>query len=554
MIIKRAILRTCLLVSVFYTTQSIIAKTVNDIGIIPKPVSAVQIGNGVFTFKESTTISYPSYTGDSIKSIAKGFATDLQIAAGFTINTKRNNSKATIQLTRNTLLEAEEYILSITTKGITIEASRPVGFYRALQSLRQLMPVAVMAGKHDKSIRKWTIATVLIKDKPRFEWRGFMLDVGRHFFDKEEIKRVLDIMATYKMNRFHWHLTEDQGWRIEIKKYPKLTSVGSTRRSSQIWSANASPYHDNKAYGPYFYTQNDIKEIVDYAAQRFIDVLPEIDMPGHFQAAMAAYPEYSCTPTDKHEVWTDYGVSTDVMNVANPKAVQFTKDILDELITLFPYKYIHIGGDECPTQAWKQNTECQAKLKALGSSNYRDLQTDFYREINHYLSSKKEKDKRHIIAWNETLNGNTDGLDVTIMAWIGANAAAKTAAERNLPNILSPQIPYYINRKQSKEIGEPFSQGAGTETLKAVYAYQPAKGINEKLLPFYKGVQANFWTEHVDENWKVEYLMLPRIAAVAEAGWTPEHLRDYTDFVKRIKKDSILYDLKGWSYSKQAIQ
>lgn len=376
------------------------------------------------------------------------------------------------------------------------------------------------------------------------------------FFGKEQVKRVIDIMATYKMNRFHWHLTEDQGWRIEIKKYPKLTSVGSIRKFSQIWGDPKGVYHDTIPYGPYFYTQDEIREVVAYAKDRFVEIIPEIEFPGHAKAAMAAYPEYSCTPNAKHEVWTDYGISSDVLNVANPEAISFVKDILDEVTALFPYEYIHIGGDECPTYAWQNNAECQALLASLGSTNYRDLQTYFFKDIEKYLKNKTNPaDRRHIVAWNETLGGDLTGSNVTIMAWIHAANDSKKAADLGLDVIMTPQIPYYINRKQSNDPNEPFSQGNGSETVEAVYNHEPIPtGVTAAQLPFYKGIQANFWSEHVEFGWHLEYLILPRIAAVAESGWTPKESKNFQDFVTRIRKDAKLYDLKGWSYGKHYME
>ena len=378
-----------------------------------------------------------------------------------------------------------------------------------------------------------------------------MLDEGRHFFGKEEVKRVLDVMCAYKLNRFHWHLTEDQGWRIEIKKYPRLTEVGAWRNSRLLAWGDVKP--DGQRYGG-FYTQDDIREIVDYARERFIEIVPEIDMPGHFQAALAAYPELSCTPDQKHEVWLRQGVSGDVMNVASPKAVQFAKDVIDELTELFPFNYIHIGGDECPTRAWENNAECQALFKEIGAQKYRDLQGHFYRQLQAHIKAKPAAQQRHLIAWNEILGSNTDGLDLTVMAWVGADAAAKAAAQRGMNTILSPQIPYYINRRQSKDPSEPRSQGYGTETVEAVYNYQPAKGVDASLLPYYKGVQANFWTEYVIEPDTLEYLMLPRLAAVAEAGWTPQALRRYDDFVQRLQAEADYYKWADYEYGKHVFK
>ena len=255
-------------------------------------------------------------------------------------------------------------------------------------------------------------------------------------------------------------------------------------------------------------------------------------------------------------MWLWQGVSADVINVANPRAVQFAKDVIDELTAIFPYKYIHLGGDECPTHKWEHNSECQAQLKEIGSTNYRDLQINFYRQLKEHIAQKPVDEQRSLIFWNEVLHGNTASLgdDITIMSWIGADNAAKEAAKRGFNTILSPQIPYYINRKQSNLPTEPHSQGYGTETVEVVYNYIPMNNVPAELQPKYMGVQANFWTEWVETADIVQYLMLPRLAAVAEAGWTPQEHRDYNDFVKRMQAEAEYYQLKGVSYGKHIFE
>lgn len=382
-----------------------------------------------------------------------------------------------------------------------------------------------------------------------------MLDEGRHFYGKEEIKKIIDVMARYKMNRFHWHLTEDQGWRIEIKKYPKLTEVGAWRNSQVLGYGEVKP--DGKRYGG-FYTQDEIREVVAYAKERFIEIVPEIDIPGHSQAAVASYPEFlACDPEQKHEVWLWQGISTDVINVANPQAVQFAKDVIDELTELFPFGYIHLGGDECPVNKWQKNVACQELLAQIGSTNYRDLQLHFYKQLKDHIAQKPADKQRKLIFWNEVLHGNIKplGEDITIMAWVGADAAALHAAKQGMNTILSPQIPYYINRRQSKLATEPRSQGWGTETVEAVYNYMPMKNADTSdVQSRYLGVQANFWTEWVEEASIVQYLMLPRLAAVAEAGWTPQERRKYDDFLDRLQSESEYYKLKGLNYGKHVIK
>ncbi|MFQ7707535.1 MAG: beta-N-acetylhexosaminidase [Bacteroides thetaiotaomicron] len=527
--------------------------TAQEIALTPQPAH-LTVKDGRFEFGNQLKAKVTPYQGDSIRMVFESFKKELQEATGIKVSSTQKEAKARIILDLNPQLPAEAYKLNVSKKQVRIEASRPAGFYYALQTLKQLMPRNVMAGVATSDHSQWSLPSVEIEDAPRFEWRGFMLDEGRHFFGKDEIKRVIDMMAIYKMNRFHWHLTEDQGWRIEIKKYPKLTETGAWRNSKVLAYGDVKP--DGERYGG-FYTQKDIKEIVAYAKKKFIEIIPEIDIPGHSQAAIAAYPEFlACDPENKHEVWLQQGISTDVINVANPKAMQFAKEVIDELTELFPFNYIHLGGDECPTNKWQKNDECKKLLSEIGSSNFRDLQIYFYKQLKDYIATKPADQQRQLIFWNEVLHGNTSilGNDITIMAWIGANAAAKQAAKQGMNTILSPQIPYYINRKQSKLPTEPMSQGHGTETVEAVYNYQPLKDVDAALQPYYKGVQANFWTEWVTEPSVLEYLMLPRLAAVAEAGWTPQEKRNYEDFKERIRKDAELYDLKGWNYGKHIMK
>lgn len=525
----------------------------DGLSIIPRPAKLVE-GNGQFTFGQVTTAWADAYEGDSIQSLLKSFEQEFTSTTGLAFKASKA-AKAALQLRLNPSLKGESYCLSVSKTNVIIEAACPVGFFYALQTLKQMLPTrAVMAGVSVEKGTSMTLPVVEIEDAPRFGWRGFMLDEGRHFFGKKAVKQVLDVMAAYKMNRFHWHLTDDQGWRVEIKKYPRLTTYGAWRNTMTLSWGNTLP--DGERYGGY-YTQDDVREIVAYARERFIEIVPEVDIPGHSQAAVAVYPEFlACDPEKPHEVWLSQGVSTDVINVANPKAVQFAKDVIDELITLFPYQYMHLGGDECPVKKWEQNKDCQALLKQIGSKNYRDLQIHFYKQLKDYVASKPAQQQRHFIFWNEVLHGNTSvlGKDFTVMAWVGADKAAQEAAKRGLTTILSPQIPYYINRRQSKDVWEPRSQGWGTETVEAVYNYVPMKNVAENLQEKYMGVQANFWTEWVENTPKLQYLLLPRLAAVAEAGWTPQAERSYPDFLKRLQQEPSYYDMKGMNYGKHVFK
>lgn len=545
-----------------------LAGTAQEISLIPQP-AVMKVNEGKFLFKGKVVICYPKIKGSGIDAVVENFVKELKTSTGvrlvkdrlkngkllgFDVLRSSKEGDAHIVLHVDENMGNEAYRLSVTPQRIEITAAASAGFFYAFQTLKQLMPRNVMAGVPDESVKEWSVPAVSIEDEPRFGWRGFMLDEGRHFYGKEEIKKILDVMAAYKMNRFHWHLTEDQGWRIEIRKYLKLTEVGAWRDSKVLGWGDVKP--DGIRYGGY-YTRKDVKEIVEYAKERFIEIVPEVDIPGHSQAAVASYPEFlSCDPENSHEVWLWQGVSGDVINVANPQAVQFAKDVVDELTELFPFGYIHLGGDECPTGKWERNSDCQALLKEIGSTDYRDLQIHFYKQIKDHIAQKPADKQRKLIFWNEVLHGNTEPLgdDITIMAWIGADRAAVDAAKRGMNTILSPQIPYYINRRQSKLETEPLSQGHGDETVERVYSYKPMDGVAQELQSKYMGVQANFWTEWVEEPEVVQYLMLPRLAAVAEAGWTPAEKRDYNDFLQRLQGEAKYYQLKGVNYGKHVFK
>lgn len=499
-----------------------------EVAVVPLPVELSR-QQGALTLSGAVAVSGPDSLVSTIVDRSDDF-TDMDFKTV-------SSGGGRITVSADPELPAEGYSLTVTPQDIDIKAADCAGAFYAMQTLRQL---------YDPETH--TIPAVEITDYPRFAYRGFMLDEGRHIFGIEQVKKVLDMMALNKLNRFHWHLTEDQGWRMEVPKYPQLAEVAAQRPSDRLgWKEQVA---DTIPYGGY-YSDDEMREIVDYAAGLFIEIIPEIDIPGHTQAAVAAYPELlACDPENPHEVWTHMGVSDDVINVANPAAVQFAKDVIDHAIEIFPYGYLHLGGDECPTTKWEQNDACRALLDSIGSTDYRDLQLNFYRELQRHIDAKPAADRRRLIFWNEVLHGNTDMLDsdIVIMAWVGADKAAREAAERGFNTILTPQIPYYINRKQSSAPDEPHSQGQGTETLERVYSYVPMADISDSLASKYMGVQANFWSEFVSDADFLEYLMMPRLAAVAEAAWTPQSGRDYTDFTERLKGLLPLYDRMNWNY------
>ena len=494
---------------------------------------------------------------DSLAAEATKFVQAINTATSLNASTASNDATALIQMALPTAtLDAEGYKLLVKEDGVKIEAATSAGFYYAFQTLKKILPANVMAGVKDETVTTYALPLVNINDEPRFGYRGFMLDVARHFFTVEEVKRMIDIMAVYKMNRFHWHLTDDQGWRVEIKRYPKLTTIGATRANSWTVDMYHGDYWTNETYGPYFYTQEEIKDVVAYAKERHIEIIPEIDMPGHFVAAMTAYPEYSCWPEGSHALWVTGGISNDVLNVANPEAVQFAKNILEELCELFPYNQIHIGGDECPTSAWEGNALCQQRYRELGLTSYRQLQSHFIKEIGEFLASKGKK----MAMWNESITAGGADLNLmretgaTVYCWTPCQASAKKAAEMGLPNVVTEYSNgYYINRKQWST-GEPTGAGYGTDNLETVYNYVPVpNNTSASLLKYYTGVQGTFWTEHVANREYMEYLALPRLLAVAEAGWTQQKDKNFADFKKRFNADTKMLDYNGYEYGKHYV-
>lgn len=548
---NRTLLRVLvLLLSSF--SMSVMAQ--QSINLTPRAKS-VTLQQGQLQLTKGLTVSTASMPRDVVTEAAR-LVSSLNAATGLEARVL-NTKDGLIRLTIDDTCGDEAYKLVVDNKGITISARTSAGFFYAFQTIRKMLPANVIARKYDASIA-YSLPCVTIDDEPRFGYRGFMLDVSRHFFTVDELKRMIDVMAAYKMNVFHWHLTDDQGWRAEIKKYPRLTSVGSIAKTCRLNDMKKGTSWTTEPYGPYFYTQDQMREIVKYCADRHIDVLPEVDMPGHFCAAMASYPEYSCTPEGEHAVAIHQGgVWRDVMNVANPQAVQFAKDILSELMDIFPYPYIHIGGDECPTDAWTKNDACKQRVEDLKLDNFRKLQTHFIKDMSDFVQSKG----KHLVVWNESVTAGGADLDLmsktgaTVMSWHPCQAGARKAAELGLNTIVTEyhtaQGGYYINRKQSSDPGEPQGAGAGDDTVEGSYNYIPVPAdVPAELQHRYKGVQATFWTEWVSDRQYLEYLALPRLIAVAEAGWTQQELKDYEDFRQRMTLDRQWLDMCGYEYGK----
>lgn len=524
----------------------------SQINLTPLPKD-IQVMTGSLVLPDAFQVCV-SGLPDSLRHEARIFTKQLRHTTGIRIRLSKNKNVLMRLIYKKVSLNPEAYHLKISSEGICLEASTTAGFFYGFQTLKKLLPPHVMAGVVDAGVNEYALPLVDIMDEPRFGYRGFMLDVARHFFPVEDVKRILDMMACYKMNKLHLHLSDDQGFRIEVDKYPKLTEIGSVRAYSYStdFGATGKRLKSDTEYGPFYYSKKDIRELVAYAAERHIDIIPEIDMPGHFAAALAAYPEYSCTPEQKHPVLCDESHTPSILNVVNPGALQFAKDILDELMSQFPYPYIHIGGDECTTQHWEQNSECQDFMKKMGFKHYRQLQSYFTKEMAEHV----RKNGYRLLVWNETITAEGSdlnlikGTDVQVICWTGAEKAARKAAALGLDNILAPQPTYYINRLQSAGKDEPAGPGNGRETLETVYNYDPASNVPVEDLSFYKGIQACMWTEYISKPEHLEYMAFPRLIAVAEAAWSPSEKKNFPDFLERMKKDTVLFDYNHYTYGR----
>ncbi len=435
-------------------------------------------------------------------------------------------------------LGAEGYILSVRPEGVLVRARGAAGFFYAVQTLRQLLPPSVEKGR-PLPRRSLSLPCLEIRDKPRFPWRGLLLDVGRHFFTVEEVCRLLDEMALHKLNTFHWHLTEDQGWRIEIKKYPRLTEIGSRRDETPIPSNRKKG--DGKPYGGY-YTQDQIRKVVAHAAKLHIRVLPEIEMPGHCQAALAAYPELSCTG-GPFKVSTRWGVHRDVYCAGKEKTFKFLEGVIDEVVKLFPFEYIHIGGDECPKFRWKHCPLCQARIKKLGLKDEHQLQSWFIQRMEKYINSKGRK----IIGWDEILEGGL-APNAAVMSWRGVKGGIAAAKAAHYV-VMSPTSHCYLDYYQSRDHSHEPPAIGGFLPLERVYSYEPVPAVlSPKQAKYIMGPQGNIWTEFIPTFRQVEYMAWPRACALAEVGWSPLEGKDLADFKARLKGHLERLDALGVHY------
>lgn len=499
--------------------------------IIPKPAE-ISIRENSFTLDNTCAIEFDA-NNTELARIAGFFSEYLNKAYSLDLNGSGDKS-IQFKIISSLNLSDEGYLLKVNPDGIIITASKPNGIFYGMQTLKQMLPIEAKGGKLE-------ITCADIKDQPRFTWRGNMLDVSRHFFPVSFIKEYIDILAMYKINTFHWHLTDDQGWRIEIKKYPLLTEISHWRDNTWKGHYTSKLGMDEIGYGG-FYTQNQCKEIVRYAAERYVTVVPEIELPGHSSAALAAYPNLGCTggPYKVQETW---GVHKDVYCAGKEETFIFLQNVIDEVLDIFPSEFIHIGGDECPKDAWEQCAACQKRIKDEGLHNEHELQSWFIARMDKYLTSKG----RRLIGWDEILEGGL-APEATVMSWRGEKGGIEAAKQKH-EVVMTPNSHMYIDHYQSRNTeNEPIAIG-GYLPVERVYSYEPIpKELTTEEAKFILGVQTNLWTEYVATTDYAEYMLLPRLQAQSEVAWTPKELKDFKDFEKRLEIDYKRLDKLGINY------
>ena len=500
-----------------------------NIAIVPRPQSVVATA-GSFVLTPRTTI----WSNSSDSAVAKRFARSLAPAIGLDLVVRVGSAASGDRIVfrrasaRDTSLGKEGYRLEVRPGVVTITASAPAGAFYATQTLLQLLPADVF---RDAPVAKrpWSIPAVTITDRPRFPWRGMHLDVSRHFMPKEFVKKYIDLLALHKMNTFHWHLTDDQGWRIEIKKYPRLTEVGAWRSQTLVGRPQRDTtlnVYDKKPHGG-FYTQDDVREVVAYARDRFVRVVPEIEMPGHAQAAIAAYPSLG-NFGETLPVWTSWGVTPHILNPSDT-TIAFVQDVLTEVMALFPSEFIHTGGDEAPKTQWKASPRAQARMRELGIATENELQSWFTKKLDAFLTSRG----RRLIGWDEILEGGL-APNAVVMSWRGT-AGGLAAARAGHDVVMAPTSHTYFDYYQSQnQAAEPLAIG-GFVPIDSVYAYEPVPAeLEPRFASHILGAQGQVWTEYIEGPKHVEYMAFPRASALAEVLWTPRARRDFADFSARL--------------------
>lgn len=511
-----------------------------DYRVVPLPNEITPMEGKAFTLDNRVKILYPEGDADMQRNagflagyVLESTGKTLAVEAGAT------GSHAIVLRLGLQTENPESYLLEVNEDQVTITGSSAAGVFYGIQTLRKSLPVAKDA--------QVVLPPVRVNDAPRFAYRGMMLDVCRHFFSLDSVKRYIDMLALHNINRFHWHLTDDQGWRIEIKKYPQLTQIGSQRKETVI-GRNSGKY-DGIPYGGY-YTQEEAREIVAYAKDRYITVIPEFEMPGHMQGVLAAFPELGCTG-GPYDVWTQWGVSEDVICAGNDKSLELIKDVLAELIEIFPSEYIHVGGDECPKTRWEKCPKCQAKIRQLGLKD--DKEHTAEQRLQSYIITEAEKflnaHGRKIIGWDEILEGGV-APNATVMAWRGAGEGVKAAKMRH-DVIMVPTTYFYFDYYQTNILDEEPLAIGGYVPIEKVYSFEPyQKELTAEENKHIIGLQANLWTEYITSFRHVEYMVLPRMAALSEIQWTQPQFKDYGDFLERMPKMFDIYDIYGYNYAR----
>ena len=515
-----------------------------DIGVIPQPAS-VAVYEGSFNAAGASFKADENLGTLAIDAIDR-FKKNLESAS----YAESGTSGTHFVFSKDDSLGDEEYTLSVSGKRVLVKASGLSGTLYAIETIKQLLPHEIYTGTPASDV-SWTLPCMKIKDEPRFGYRGMHLDVSRHFFDMDEVKKYLDIMAIHKLNVLHWHLTDDQGWRLEIKRYPQLTETGSVRNKTLVGHGRDSRKYDNIPYGEgCWFSQDQVREIIDYAAARGIEVIPEIDLPGHMLAALATFPDLGCTG-GPYEVWGRWGIAEDVLCAGNEATMEFLENVLSEVADLFPSEYVHIGGDECPKIRWENCPVCQAKIKELG---YKDddrhtaeqyLQTYVMSRMEKFLESKGKK----IIGWDEILEGDI-APNATVMSWRGVEGGQE-AARLGHDAIMVPTDYFYFDYYQSRDTeNEPFGIG-GYVPVEKVYSFEPfTEEMTDEEKSHIIGIQANMWTEYITTDSHLEYMLLPRMSALSEVQWCSPENRDYGRFLENMESMAGIYDILGYNYAR----